>query len=50
MNLTYNISLMMVRYRSSAGLEDVLAYGNSLVIMLCGKSGTGMPVNTLLLA
>lgn len=27
------------KYRVSAKLEDVLTYGNSLVIMLCGKSG-----------
>lgn len=27
------------KYRESAGLQEVLAYGNSLVIMLCGKSG-----------
>jgi hypothetical protein len=37
------------KYRSQAGLEEVLAYGNSLVIMLCGKSGTGktMTVNAI---
>ena len=26
-------------YRKRKGLEEVLSYGNSLVIMLCGKSG-----------
>lgn len=37
------------RYRVDKGLEDVLSYGNGLVIMLCGKSGTGktMTVNAI---
>jgi SpoVK/Ycf46/Vps4 family AAA+-type ATPase len=37
------------QYRVAAGLQEVLSYGNSLVIMLCGKSGTGktMTVNAI---
>ncbi len=37
------------RYRLTAGLEKTLTYGNSLVILLCGKSGTGktMTVNAI---
>ncbi|KAJ7523017.1 hypothetical protein O6H91_18G034900 [Diphasiastrum complanatum] len=36
-------------FRKSAGLEDVISYGASLVILLCGASGTGktMTVNAL---
>lgn len=36
-------------YRLTQKLEDVLSYGNGLVIMLCGKSGTGktMTVNAI---
>jgi hypothetical protein len=36
-------------YRKTSGLEDIITYGNALVIMLCGKSGTGktMTVNAL---
>jgi hypothetical protein len=30
------------KYRVDQGLQDLLPYGNGLVIMLCGKSGTGM--------
>mmetsp|Transcript_10019 Transcript_10019/g.15147 ORF Transcript_10019/g.15147 Transcript_10019/m.15147 type:complete len:1253 (+) Transcript_10019:82-3840(+) len=37
------------KYRKNMGLEDVMCYGNSLVILLCGKSGTGktMTVNAI---
>jgi SpoVK/Ycf46/Vps4 family AAA+-type ATPase len=37
------------RYRLTSGLEKTLSYGNSLVILLCGKSGTGktMTVNAI---
>ena len=37
------------RYRVTQGLTESLPYGNSLVIMLCGKSGTGktMSVNAI---
>lgn len=36
-------------YRVQVGLENQLVYGNSLVILLCGKSGTGktMTVNAV---
>lgn len=36
-------------YRIAAGLDKKLSYGNSLVILLCGKSGTGktMTVNAI---
>lgn len=36
-------------FRANTRLKDVLSYGNSLVIMLCGKSGTGktMTVNAI---
>ena len=37
------------QYRTDSGLQETLSYGNSLVIMLCGKSGTGktMTVNAI---
>jgi putative ribosome biogenesis GTPase RsgA len=37
------------KYRVQHGLEELLPYGNGLVIMLCGKSGTGktMTVNAI---
>jgi hypothetical protein len=37
------------KYRKTMGLEDIMSYGNSLVILLCGKSGTGktMTVNAI---
>jgi hypothetical protein len=37
------------KYRKAMGLEDIMSYGNSLVILLCGKSGTGktMTVNAI---
>ena len=36
-------------YRRKSGLDDTMSYGNSLVILLCGKSGTGktMTVNAI---
>jgi hypothetical protein len=39
-----------LKYRQTqAGLSDTLSYGNSLVMLLCGKSGTGktMTVNAI---
>lgn len=37
------------KFRTEKGFDDVISYGNSLVILLCGKSGTGktMTVNAL---
>ena len=37
------------KYRNDIGMQDTLSYGNSLVVMLCGKSGTGktMTVNAI---
>lgn len=37
------------KYSTEKGLQDLLSYGNGLVIMLCGKSGTGktMTVNAI---
>jgi hypothetical protein len=37
------------KYRKAMGLEETMSYGNSLVILLCGKSGTGktMTVNAI---
>ena len=37
------------KFRTNFGLEKNLSYGNSLVILLCGKSGTGktMTVNAI---
>ena len=37
------------KYRNDRGLQEILSYGNGLVIMLCGKSGTGktMTVNAI---
>lgn len=36
-------------YRRISGLDNTISYGNSLVILLCGKSGTGktMTVNAI---
>lgn len=37
------------KYRTDTGLDEILTYGNSLVVLLCGKSGTGktMTVNAI---